>query len=495
VTASRIVTPRRTSPLGGRLSRRGLLVAALCLGFLAVSGGAAWLLDTASSDLDGFFWPSAEIAAHGHPLLVYTVRAGAYPDANGPLGLLPLSLVAAVANGLGVASTMRVRDALAQAIFAVFVLLMAWEAARCVGLGRGRPAHPIRTCVLFLALPPLWVATIGFGHVEEPLELWLLLVGVRLAGRGATLRAGACIGLAVLTRSMAAVALIPLVLGLLADRRARGAVALLATSCVVVAAGLVPFWLADRADLVFSLLTFRAALPVAGGSLWFAFRQAPWIGWVQADDSWLFGGAALVLSAAFLAARRHPAGGALSPPPARPGLPDPSARRPEGPPRPRQAELRSSRRPPQAAPRPEEAALPSSLRPPGVFGLLAIATLCTPMLAKTAWPYYLLDPCVFATIWWLGRPTGWRSWRAIPPLTLAALGGVLGGLEQSLPLAALPGSLIGALASATEAVVIGMILLDGVRMPGRAADGHRPAVGAAASTGTTPVPGIESPGC
>ena len=242
--------------------------------------------------------------------------------------------------------------------------------------------------------------------MEEPLELWLVLLGVRLLGRGASLRAGLCLGLAALTRSLAVISLIPLFLALLAERRFRSSAALLGATALVGAAALLPFWLADRSDLVYSLVTYRAALPVAGGSLWVAFRGAPWIGLIRADDSWLFAGAALVLCTLMLGLRRR--GGSL---------------------------------------------------PPRVFGLLAVASLCAPMLAKTSWPYYLLDPCVFATIWWLGQPSGVRSWRALPPLVLMVGSAVLGGVEQSLPLAPLPGEVAGIAGSAGAALVIALLVL------------------------------------
>ncbi len=370
-----------------RVARGGWTgAAALALGFVFATAVAALVLDTTPSDLDGFFWPSAEIAAHGHPLLVYAVRSGEYPDANGPLGLLPLSLVALVANALGVAGSLNVRDALAEGVFAVFTLLMAREAVLAVEAGRGRPIRPVATAIVFLVLPPLWVTTIGFGHVEEPLQLWLMLLGVRLLGRGRTVAAGACLGLAVLTRSLAITALIPLVLVLLRERRIRPAAALLGTTALTVVVGVAPFVIADRADLVYSLVTFRSALPIAGGSLWFAIRGAPWAGVVQGDDTWIFLGAAIVLVGVVLVRRRE-----------------------------------------------------RSLAPPRVHGLLAVAAICVPMLAKTTWPYYFLDPCLLATIWWLGRPCGVLGWRAAAPLALAVGGGVLGALDQGLPLAPLPG--------------------------------------------------------
>ena len=114
---------------------------------------------------------------------------------------------------------MRPRDALTVGPFAVFTLLLAHEAVLAVEAGRGEPTRRLLVAAVFLLAPPLWVALVGFGHIEQPLELWLILLGVRLQGRGAPLWAGVCLGLAVMTRSVAAVCLLPLVLALLADRR------------------------------------------------------------------------------------------------------------------------------------------------------------------------------------------------------------------------------------------------------------------------------------
>ena len=201
--------------------------------------------------------------------------------------------------------------------------------------------------------------------------------------------------------------------------------ALVSATAACLVAGLLPFWLADRQDLLYSLVTYRSSLPISGGSLWFALRAAPWAGAVRAGDTWIFLGAAVVLCAGAVAHR----GG--------------------------------------------------SLAPPRIHGLLAVAALCVPMLAKTSWPYYLLDPCVFATIWWLARPSGWWSWRMAPPLVIAIGGAVLGGVEQSLPLAAEPGAATGIATSAAIAAMIALILAD--RAIG-------PSSGSARGSGGAPLP-------
>jgi hypothetical protein len=390
----------------GPLRRAAIPV--LAAAFIVASAVAVLLFDTSKTDLDVFFWPSAQIALHGHPLFVYALRAGAYPNANGPVSLLPLGVVVAVVNALGWQDSMRLRDALTVGAFAVFSLLMAREAVLAVeagrGEGRGRDFRRLLVSAVFLLSPALWVALVGFGHIEEPLELWLILLAVRLLGRGRMVWAGICLGLAVMTKSVSAVCLIPLLVALLFDRRVRSAAALAGAAALTAAAVITPILLADRSDVVYSLVTYRGELPIVGGSLWVAFAGSAWDGFVRHSDAVLFAAAALVLSVAALAWR------------------------------PRRG---------WATPR--------------VYGLLAVAAACVPMLAKTSWPYYLLDPYVFAAIWWLGCPGRVVSWRLAVPLLLGAGAIVLAAIEPTLPLPTGPGAVVGIAASAGMAVVIALL--------------------------------------
>jgi hypothetical protein len=400
--------PRPLSPVvHGPL--RHAAIPLLAVAFMAASAVAVLLFDSSKTDLDVFFWPSAEIAVHGHPLLVYTLRAGPYPNANGPVSLLPLGLVVAVINALGWQDSMRLRDALTVGVFAVFSLLMAREAVLAIeagrGVGRGRDSRRLLISAVFLLAPPLWVALVGFGHIEEPLELWLILLGVRLLGRGRTVWAGVCLGLAVMTKSVSAVCLIPLLVALLFDRRVRSAAALAGTAALTAAAVIGPFLLANRSGVVYSLVTYRGELPIVGGSLWVAFLGSAWDGFVRHSDAVLFAGAALVLSVAALAWRPR-----------------------------------------------------SGWATPRVYALLAVAAACVPMLAKTSWPYYLLDPYVFAAIWWLRRPGRVLHWRLAVPLLLAGGDIVFAAIEPTLPLPAGTGAVVGIAASAGTAVVIALLV-------------------------------------
>jgi hypothetical protein len=74
------------------------------------------------------------------------------------------------------------------------------------------------------------------------------------------------------------------------------------------------------------------------------------------------------------------------------------------------------------------------LTPERICGLLAISALCVPLLAKTSWAYYMCDPYIFATIWWLARPVGHaRDQRVYVPILLSGLCLMLATRELQVP--------------------------------------------------------------
>ncbi|MGD1035451.1 MAG: hypothetical protein ABR977_13625, partial [Candidatus Dormibacteria bacterium] len=220
--------------------------------------------------------------------------------------------------------------------------------------------------------PPLWFGMVSYGHAELPLELWLVLLAVRQLDRGRIAVAGCLLGLALLTQTAVLLAALPLVLLLLSDRRFRATIVLLGTASMTAAAGLLPFLLADGRDLIASLVTYRGQVPALGGSLLTLLPRGPLAAFMQHHDALVFGGAAVVLT--WVALR----GGRAT----RPGS-------------------------------------------PRVYGLMALSSACLPLLAKSAWPYYLADPCVFATIWWLARPGSVDNLRLCVPALFAGASATL----------------------------------------------------------------------
>jgi hypothetical protein len=351
------------------------LLAALYVALWALIG----LLPLNPTDLDVFFLPSARIALDGHPLFVYSLRyVEIYPNANGPLSLVPLTAAAALARQLGWLDSPPLRRAVIQAIFALFPLLMTWEALRAIDRLLPRPV-PRRwrmpLAAVFVLSPLLWQGMLLYGHIELAMMLWLLLVSVRLMAERRAGWAGVVLGLALLTRSSSVVYAVPLVALLLRHGRWRAAGLFLGAAGGVLALGLLPFYLADRADVLYSLVTFRDQLPVGGGSFWGIFIDTPLASFAARYDSAVVLGAAALVTAVFLALRR-------------------------------QLDVDSDE----------------------VYVLLTLCGCCFPLFIKTVWPYYFFEVYVLVTIWWvaqagrIGRRRGWALWWLGALLPAAAVG-------------------------------------------------------------------------
>lgn len=348
---------------------------ALLIGAYIFAWGVTACYTVNPTDLEVFFVPDAQIALTKGFFFIYQLRVSAiYPNANGPLSMAPFTLAAALAQSRGWLSDVYLRRILIFACFAPFPLLVGWEAVRATDRLFATPLRGLARVVayaLFALTPELWHSALFYGHMEQPMEIWFLLAGARLLGDRRVASGGALLALALLTRSVASVACIPLTLLLLRDTldaggfqwrrwagadRAANLRALRHASltmlrfggafCATVALVLAPFLLVDRQDVIFSLVTFRSALPVGGGNLWGLAFMAPWQGIALQYDSSLTLGAALLLSLIVLACRRN-----------------------------------------------------LSLRSPDLYGLLTLTSLCFPLLIKMFWPYYLLETYFFAALW------------------------------------------------------------------------------------------------
>jgi hypothetical protein len=332
---------------GLRRTVDGLLIA-LYLAIWASCG----LIPFNTTDLEAFFFPAVRIALEGHPLGVYAVRYGeVYPNANGPLSLLPLTAVGALTQLLGWIDLLALRRALIFAVFALFPLLLAHEGLRTIArLNRTPLTGFVRYGVfaLFVFSPLLWQGMLGYGHIELAIMLWLLLLGVNALVEGRAGWAGALLGLALLTRSSALVYVIPL-LGVTLWRRRWGAAArFVALYALVVAAGLAPFLLADRQNTLFSLVGFRGQLPVGGYSIWGMLLGTPWEAFAKQYDSLVVLAAVCLVTLFALLARRD-----------------------------------------------------LDLTSRDFYVLLALCGLCFALFIKTVWPYYLFEPYVLICVWWI----------------------------------------------------------------------------------------------
>jgi len=356
--------------------RRGVngLLTALYMAIWASCG----LIPFNTTDLEAFFFPAARIALEGHPFGVYAVRLGEYyPNANGPLSLVPLTAVGALAQSLGWIDVLSLRRALIFAVFALFPLLLAREGLHTIARLNGKPLTGFArygVVALFAFSPLLWQGMLGYGHIELAIMLWLLLAGVNALAGGHAGWAGALLGLALLTRSSALVYVIPLLGVTLWRRRWGQAARFIALYALVVATGLAPFLLADRQNTLFSLVGFRGELPVGGYSIWGMALGTPWETFAKHYDSLVVLGAALIVTLLALLARRD---------------------------------------------------LDVTSR--DFYVLLALCGLCFALFIKTVWPYYLFEPYVFVCVWWIPwlrearSQWSWLVWSLAMALPLALI--------------------------------------------------------------------------
>jgi hypothetical protein len=372
----------RTPLFARALARRPFPLTALGIAALIVLYLGIWTVlahgNLNPTDFDVFFLPSARVALAGHPLHIYQIRyQGDYPNANGPLSMLPLTLLAGLAQRLGWLDDPVLRRELVMTAFAVVPLLLGREAVLAADRLIGAPLRGIKRLLayaLFALTPELWHSVLFYGHIEQPLMLWLVLASVRMLVTKRPARAGALLGLALLSRTVAVLYLLPLALLLFFRGRRRDSAILTATAIATTALGLLPFLLADRQDVIYSLLTFRGLLIVGGGGVWGLLVGTPLEPIAQRFDSTAVIAAALALTALTLLARR---------------------------------DLRVESR--------------------GVYALLAISGLCFPLFMKTLWPYYYLDTYIFVALWWLAaaKPASatapWLRWLAGLALPVAVV--------------------------------------------------------------------------
>jgi hypothetical protein len=393
---------------------------------LGVAYVAAWtlsslVLKTTPSDLDLYFWPSAETIVSGHPLLIYAAHAhDVYPNANGPLGLLPLVPMAALANALGWAASLTGRAALTGAAVSLVVMLLAFQVVRFITAARGSVRRSLAIACTVLLAPALWIAVIDYGHVEQPVELCLLVFSVACWLRNRNVLTGIALGAAVLTRTIAVISVIPFLGIPLATRRLRPTAVTFIAAALAIGAGLAPFVATDAQAAVHSLLSYRSGLPIGGGSVWVLVRHASWSGLVRSSDVYVGAAAACALVACAL--RRRPTVAATH---------------------------------------------------AGLTGLLTVASCCFPLFAKTVFPYYLLEPYVFATMWWLARPGTALNWRALVPLLLTI--DVFIVKAATLSPFGTWGSVAGVTSSAALGLAAALVTFDLVHSPGdvTAPDGRR----------------------
>jgi hypothetical protein len=264
---------------------------------------------------------------------------------------------------------MQLRRLFALSMFSLFILLMAREAVMTVErlraqrlVGRNR----FFAYAAFAVAPPIWHSVAGYGHIEQPIEIWLVLLGARWISADRPTRGGTALGLAILARSSAALLAFPLLFA--AGRRGVRSAAGMGIAAVLVAiVGLLPFYFADRVDIVHSLFEYRSSLLVGKGSIWTFSRGTAWEQFAQHWDLAVVG--ALVLAINLWLATR-----------------------------------------------------PGGMVEGRIYAALALTAASFALLAKTVWPYYFTEVYVFSAVWALGRARASKPRLISPLLVVSALG-------------------------------------------------------------------------
>jgi hypothetical protein len=194
-----------------------------------------------------------------------------------------------------------------------------------------------------------------------------VLLAVELAVSERSASTGVALGAAVLARTVALFSAMPLVLIPLTARRVRPALLTAIAGALTVVIGLAPFVIADHAAVLHSLVGYRGTLPIVGGSFWVLARDSIWADLAQHWDAGI--AAALAVALVLMTLVRRPA-------------------------------------------------TPTTVA--GLVGLLTIASCWLPLVAKTVFPYYLVEPSVLSTVWWLACSRSARNWRVAMPLLLNA---------------------------------------------------------------------------
>ena len=339
---------------------------------------------TPANDLDIFFWPSAHILLSPHPFLAYTHFLAVptlngtvlYPNANGPLSLFPLALLGLLLAFFHLLSYLPLFHAVVYSFFSLFALLLAREAVFIIERLRAtRLSSHLRLAVYatFALSPPLFQSLLGYGHIEQPLEVFLLLASLRYFDSSAYFRSGVLFALALLSRSPALFFVIPLLAALLfrPPFRPSSLLRFLTPVFILPLLVLLPFYLAAPSDLVRSLLTAHSSMPIYAGSIWVFASSTPLAALALHYDLFLV----LLLSSLltlYLATR------------------------------------------------------PLGLTPLRLLSALTLTACSFILLAKTVWPYYFFEAFVFATLLFFASYSSSqsRAYLFAPSLFLCALGGL-----------------------------------------------------------------------
>lgn len=333
-------------------------VASLLIGVTAVVRGTSAIAVAQDSDLTNFFFKSANYILQGEPWQIYAARGSGltatYPNFNPPLSMFLIAPLLSLAHALHAVSY-GAQITVVSLPFVVLVPLLAYITVRILRwLYPEIPETQQFLAYMLIALSPLaWQSLTPWYHLEQPLMLCLLVLAIAaLQGRREGL-AGLLAGLAFLTRTTALMPLVALGVLLLLGREWRGLLRFGGVAAVVSFVGLLPFFLFDPHDTIYSLVSWRGSSQIGGNSIWSIFAYSGNDGSMRhllngvAERLDMYSVLLFIVIVAFLAARRR-------------GI---------------------------------------SAYGTDAWAVVAIACLAVPMLTKTVWPYYYLEPFVPLLIW------------------------------------------------------------------------------------------------
>ncbi len=330
----------------------------LVVGATAIVRGTSAIGSIKDSDLTNFFLKSASYILQGDPWHMYAVRGSgltsAYPNYNPPLSIFLMAPLLALAKLLGFAANYGQVITFVALPFILLAPALAYLVVRAIRYLYPDAPETLRFLAFALvALGPLtWQTYATWYHVEQPLMLCFLVAAVLLLQQRREGLAGVLAGLAFLSRTTALIPLIALGVLLLTERQWRPFLKFGGVSAAIAAVGVAPFFVFDRADATYSFLTWRSSAAIGSNSIWTLFASSNPGGIRHLIDSAarrldMYSVIVVVAIIAFLAVRR----------------------------------------------------LGVSAYGREAWAVLAMATLAVPMLSKTNWPYYYLEPFIFILIW------------------------------------------------------------------------------------------------
>jgi uncharacterized membrane protein len=325
------------------------------IGAAAIVRGTRAVVSITDSDLTNFFFKSAQYILSGHPWLMYSVRAsGGYPNYNPPLSMFLMAPLLGLAHSLGFDHNFGEQITFVALPFIAFVPLLGYLVLHALrALYPEMPETQRLLAFMLVVLSPLtWQSIATWYHLEQPMMLCFLVGALIAFQRRQEGLAGVLAGLALVSRTTALIPLIALGVLLLTHREWRGLLKLGGASALVAGAVMAPFFLFDRSDFLYSFVSWRGTATIGGNSIWTLFAYGGSGGIRHTLDALarrldMPSVIVFVAVVAFLAARR----------------------------------------------------LRVSAYSRDAWAVLAIAAVAVPMLSKTNWPYYYLEPFILLMVW------------------------------------------------------------------------------------------------